>query len=82
MVGSCWQSGLDYHEHTEIFIDIAIDGDYATSLEAFTVIEECLGQLEDGKRKTYVDKVNKALNDSSQEKQPLLKELLDMIDRF
>jgi len=82
LVASCWQSGLDYHDHTEIFIDIAIDGDYANALEAFTVIEECIGQVEDNTRAAYVLKINKALENASQEKQPLLKELADMIDRF
>ncbi len=82
LLASCWQSRLDYHEHTEIFIDIAINGDYANALEAITVIEECIGQLEDITKTAYLEKLNKAIKNTSEEKQALLKELVDMIDRF
>ncbi len=37
---SCWMSGLDYSEHLEDFAKVFVNGDYETSFEALTVIEE------------------------------------------
>ena len=37
---SCWQSGLDYSDFANEFAEAFVKGDYLTSLECFTVIEE------------------------------------------
>jgi hypothetical protein len=55
LVSSCWQSGLDYSSFAP---DLAVafnNGDYATALECFTVIEEFSGYLS---RKTKDQVVN------------------------
>jgi hypothetical protein len=41
-VAACWQSGLDFSNHLHVFIDLFVQADYITALEAFTVIEESL----------------------------------------
>lgn len=82
LVASCWQSGLDYHEHLMVFVDVAIKADYATSLEAFTVIEDCIGQVEDNTRKKSIEKLKKELDSISEDKLPLIRELISMIERF
>ena len=82
LVASCWQCGLDYHEHILVFIEVAISGDYASALEAFTVIEDCIGEIEDTERARCVKKLKKGLEKTPEEKQPLMKELISMVERF
>ncbi|MCK7536379.1 MAG: hypothetical protein MZV63_38065 [Marinilabiliales bacterium] len=40
LVSSCWQSGLDYSDYSADFAKVFLKGDYATSIECITVIEE------------------------------------------
>ncbi|MCD6201454.1 MAG: hypothetical protein J7K46_06590 [Bacteroidales bacterium] len=47
MVAACWQSGLDFSAHIQVFLQIFLEGDYMTALEAFTVIENALPFLHD-----------------------------------
>lgn len=80
IVSSCWQSRLDFHAYLNIFATCFLHGDYQTSLEAFTVIEEMLwkssnSQIESCKE-ILVDNVSK-VND---EKKPLYRELIKVID--
>jgi hypothetical protein len=82
LLASCWQCGLDYHDHIMLFIDVAISGDYATAFEAFTVIEDCIGEIEDRERARCVKKLNKGLEKTPEEKLPLMKELISMVERF
>lgn len=42
ILASCWQSGLNYSEHLKVFAEAFLKGDYANSIEAFTVIEEVI----------------------------------------
>ncbi|MFL5752061.1 MAG: hypothetical protein ACJ76F_01535 [Bacteroidia bacterium] len=57
LVAACWESGLDFSEHLEAFVELAIEGDYFTTLEASTVIENMEGAIEEG----VLDKAIKAL---------------------
>ncbi len=82
LVASCWQSGLDYHEYLGVFVDVAIESDYATTFEAFTVIEDCIGEVEEDARKKSADKLKKAEDSISKDKIPLVRELISMIERF
>jgi len=82
LVASCWQSGLDYHENIMVFINVALKDDYASALEAFTVIEECIGEISDSERGRCVKKLNKGLEKTNEEKLPLIKELISMIESY
>ena len=42
LIAACWQSGLDFSAYIDIFLDIFLEEDYMTALEAFTVIENSL----------------------------------------
>ncbi len=81
LIGSCWQSGLDYHEHIMVFIDAAIKSDYGSALEAFTVIENSIAQVEDAERKKCLQKLEKGLKNTPEEKLPLIKELIQMVKK-
>lgn len=50
LAASCWQSGLDYSEHAVALTRIYTEGDYATSLECFTVLETCAATISDADR--------------------------------
>ncbi|MDX9902479.1 MAG: hypothetical protein RB288_00190 [Bacteroidales bacterium] len=41
LASSCWQSGLDYSEYAVELGEAFMWGDYMTSLECFTVLENC-----------------------------------------
>lgn len=82
LVASCWQSGLDYHEHLDVFIDVALFSDYATTLEAFTVIEDCIGQVDKRKRDESLEKLKKEINNCSEDTKPLITELISMIESY
>ncbi len=82
LVASCWQCGLDYHDHIMVFINVAISGDYASTLEAFTVIEDCIGEIEDTERVRCAKKLKKGLEKTPEEKLPLIKELISMVETF
>ena len=82
LVASCWQSGLDYHEHIMVFINVTLTGDYASALEAYTVIEDCIGEIKDAERARCAKKLNKGLEKTPDEKLPLIKELISMVERF
>ncbi len=82
LLASCWQSGLDYHEHIMVFINVALKDDYASAFEAYSVIENCIGDISDSERARCVKKLNKGLEKTPKEKLPLLNELISMADRF
>ncbi|MDX2413802.1 MAG: HEAT repeat domain-containing protein [Bacteroidales bacterium] len=82
LIASCWQSGLDYHKNIMIFMNIALKDDYASAFEAFTVIEDCIGDISDAERARCVKKLNKGLEKTSEEKLPLIKELISMVESF
>jgi len=45
LVAACWQNGLSYGKYIPTFVDVIISGDYSAAIEAFTVIEEAVGDL-------------------------------------
>jgi hypothetical protein len=40
LIAACWESGLDFSAHTDVFMELAGDKDAMTSLEAITVLEQ------------------------------------------
>ncbi|MBI3511318.1 MAG: hypothetical protein HY064_11685 [Bacteroidetes bacterium] len=40
LVRTCWETGLDFSEHLELFVHIATDGNYSDCIESMTVIVE------------------------------------------
>ena len=80
IISSCWQSRLDFHAHLNSFATCFLSGDYQTSLEAFTVIEEMLWKSSAEQiqscRQILVDNESEI----SKEKRPLYKELLKVLD--
>jgi hypothetical protein len=40
LIAACWESGIDFSDSFMFFADLVLSGDFETSLEALTVIEE------------------------------------------
>ena len=80
IISSCWQSRLDFHEYLNSFATCFLHGDYQTSLEAFTLIEEMLWKSTD----KQIQSCRKVLLDNereiSEEKKPLYNELIKVLD--
>lgn len=80
IISSCWQSRLDFHAHLNIFADCFLHGNYQTSLEAFTVIEEMIWKSSEEQiqscKEILVDNVSKV----NREKHPLYRELIKVLD--
>ena len=82
LVAACWQNGLVYGEYISTFVDVVISGNYITAIEAFTVIEEAIGEVEEKQRKKLVTKLKASISELDNEKQALIAELVKVIDTY
>lgn len=80
IISSCWQSRLDFHAYLNIFANCFLHGDYQTSLEAFTVIEEMLWKSSNDQIESCKEILVDNVSEVSDEKKPLYKELIKVID--
>lgn len=79
-VAACWQSGLDFSAHLGVFARLFIHGDYITSLEAFTVLEEAMPQATDQSRIECIQYIRESEGMVEEEKMPLFVELRKILD--
>jgi hypothetical protein len=79
-LAACWQSGLDFSDHLHLFAKLFIDGDYITSLEAFTVLEESFPNATDEARMECIRYLKQAEYLVMDEKLPLFRELRKVIE--
>ncbi len=79
LVACCWQNGLIYNEYLPVFIDLVINETFMIAFEAFTVIENMFGRIEDEIIDKEIVKVTNVLKDASAEKAYLLNGLLTII---
>ncbi|MCT4615012.1 MAG: hypothetical protein N4A49_09090 [Marinifilaceae bacterium] len=54
ILSACWQSGKDYSQHIDMFIDMIINSPFEESFEAFSVIENSNFHLSDEQKSRYV----------------------------
>jgi hypothetical protein len=79
LASSCWQSGLDYSEYAVALADAFMTGDYMTSLECFTVLENCAGTISDKNRAGIIIKLEKKIPGFDTPMQKLARELITML---
>jgi len=82
LVTACWQSNLDFSRELPLFIDILCSSDYQTSLEAFTVIENSISNLNSNEIDLYITTIESRLKDTPIEKQSLLTEMIVTLENF
>lgn len=82
LVAACWQNGLSYGKHITTFVDVVVSGDYGTAIEAFTVIEEAVGDLEQEERTALVRSLKSKLKQVDEQKKALFVELVKAIQSY
>ncbi|MFC2090065.1 hypothetical protein ACFLT1_04750 [Bacteroidota bacterium] len=82
LVAACWQSGFDYSEYIEVFTTIVLSNSFETSIEAFTVIENSLNQLNDSGKNKLILTLKSNTGQVEPEKRPLIEELIETVKRF
>lgn len=79
LVAACWQNGLNFSKHLPYFVELVIDEEFQIAFEAFTVIENMYGKIEGDIEVMLINKINTSLPDAEENKQHLLRGLLDII---
>lgn len=82
LVAACWQNGLAYGKYLDTFSEVVITGEYPAAIEAFTVIEEAIGDLDENQRARMVKRFKARLKEVDDEKKPLISELVKTIERY
>lgn len=82
LVSACWQNGLSYGEHLNTFVEVVIHGEYKAAIEAFTVIEEAVGDIDQIERDQLVKKLKSSINKMDEQKKLLLSELIKVISNY
>ena len=82
LVAACWQNGLPYGKHIATFVDVVVSGDYSAAVEAFTVIEEAVGDLEQEEQKALIRSLKSKLQEVDEQKKPLFVELIKVIESY
>lgn len=82
LVAACWQNGLSYGKHITTFVDVVVSGDYIAAIEAFTVIEEAVGDLKQEERKALLRSLKSKLKEVDEQKKALFVELLKAIETY
>ena len=82
IVSSCWQSGLDYSEYLKVFIDLVIEQDLFSAVEAFSVIEGNISELSPPEREKHAIYIRSKLGIVSEDRKKLVKELLHVVQNI
>ena len=82
LVAACWQNGLSYGKYVDTFVDVAITGEYYTAIEAFTVIEEAIGEIEMEQRNRISNTLKTRMDEADDRKKPLLHELVKVVSGY
>lgn len=81
LVASCWQSGLQYSDYLQDFAKVFLKGDYATSIECMTVIEEAAQMCNRDTKDEIIRVINESPFSYINEKEMLTKELILILER-
>lgn len=81
LVSSCWQSGLDYSDYSMDITRIFLKGDYSTSLECLTVIDELTYHLTNDKKHELIRYIKENHFTMANENRELAQEMLRVLER-
>lgn len=79
LITCCWQNGLPYNAYLSTFIDLIIHEEFLIAFEAFTVIENMVGKIEEEIINNEKSKITAALTGVEEKKSYLLTELLTVL---
>ena len=72
LIAACWETGLDFSKHLLFFVELAVDGDYDTCLEAMTVITENMAGPFDAAEVEKAGKLLAPVSDTKDGRTPLI----------
>lgn len=76
----CWQADIDFSPYIHTFTKIAIEGDYQTSIEAFTVIEEAIPNISQKDIRQHISYLKEEITKIEKDKAPLIMELINSLE--
>jgi len=79
LASSCWQSGLDYSEYAVPLSEAFMSGDYMTSLECFTVLENCSETISADDKTGIIARLDRAMTQYNIPLQKLAVELISVL---
>lgn len=82
LVAACWQNGLSYSKYVDVFLEVLVSADYEAALEAFTVLEEAVGELEPQDRKRLSNRIESKIKQVDDLKKPLLAAMQTSIKEY
>jgi hypothetical protein len=82
LLACCWQNGLNYNSYLPLFIDLVINEDFLIAFEAFTVIENMYGKIDELIISGQLNKIKKSLPLVNEQKRYLLNELSVIIQNI
>ena len=84
LVSVCWESKQDFTSYLEVFIAIFLNGEYAASIEALTMIEKIFMDYEmpEDKLIQTINFIKTSYNDLTQNKKDLAFVLLDTLENL
>jgi hypothetical protein len=82
LISACWQSNLDFSNEIPIFIDILCTADYQSSFDAFTVIENSIGNVSPEQIGLYITTIESRLKVTPVDKKSLLTEMIVTLESF
>ncbi len=82
LISCCWQNGLDFSMDITVFIDLIIEQDLFTAVEAFSVVEGNISELSLVEREKQVAYIRSKLSLVDDERKKLLRELIHIIENI
>ncbi len=82
LVSACWQNGLNYHKDVQLFADILLNDSYTIAIEAFTVIENSIGAMDDIDVLQLRAKLKSGIASADDKKKALIIKLLSVIQNY
>ncbi|GET29584.1 HEAT repeat domain-containing protein [Prolixibacter sp. SD074] len=75
LVSICWENSLDFSPYLSLFVDLVIESEFMVAFEAFTVIENMVGEIDALYKNEQVEKLRAAKATAPAEKMSLLEDL-------
>lgn len=82
LLAACWQNGLSYAKQLPTFVEVVVSGDYPAAVEAFTVIEEAVGELGPTERSALANRLKSKIAEVEEQKKPLFAALVKVIETY
>lgn len=79
LVRICWENGLNFSPYLSTFVDLAIHGDYMTSFEAITVIENSDGKISEEEVQLLTSTIERSMDKIGAERKVLLTNIINFL---